>query len=72
MELAAKWHRVDRDRVFAMDVEYADLQQRTVGGRADEHGEVLTHVNAAHGVADHVPDLVVGYACLRAGSPILT
>jgi len=42
-----------------------------VGRRADEHGQVLAHVMSAHGVADRVLDVIVGYAVFRAGLPIL-
>jgi len=29
------------DRILAIQVEHADLQQRAVAGRADEHGQVI-------------------------------
>src|SRR5674536_42768 len=55
---------MDDDGVIPVDVEHADLQQRSVGRRSDEHGQVVTHGYRAHRVAGGVPDVRVGDAML--------
>jgi hypothetical protein len=62
---------VDDDRIVSLGVEDSDLQQRAVLRWADQHREVVVCM-AADGVADGVPDVLVGDSVLATGSPIRT
>jgi hypothetical protein len=62
---------VDDDRIVSLGVEDSDLQQRAVLRWADQHREGVVCM-AADGVADGVPDVLVGDSVLATGSPIRT
>ncbi len=55
---------MDDDRVVALDVEHADLEQRSVGRRADEHDQVIIQMHPSRGVANGVPYVCVVDAVL--------
>lgn len=55
VELGPQYVGVDDDGVVAVDVEDSDLQQCSVGGRSDEHDQVVVQVYASHCVSDRVP-----------------
>jgi hypothetical protein len=44
----------------------ADLEQRCVPGRADEHGEAIIKVLDRYSVANRVQDVVIDESCRRA------
>lgn len=50
---------MDDDRVVAVDVKDADLQEGSVGGWSNEHRQILFQDDAAHSCADGVPDVRV-------------
>ena len=52
------------DWVIAIDVEHADLEQRSVGCRANEDDQVIIEDYPSHGVANGMPDIRVGNAML--------
>ncbi len=51
VELGSKRHGVDDHRVVPLEAQDADLEYRPVGGRPDEHGQVLTEVTLSQRVA---------------------
>jgi hypothetical protein len=55
------------DRILAIQVKYADLQRRTIAGRADEHGQVIIHIDLPDGGADSVPDVGIAHPVLALG-----
>jgi len=55
---------VDDDRILAVQVKHADLHRRAVAGRADEHGQVIIHVDLLDGGADSVPDVGIVHPVL--------
>jgi hypothetical protein len=55
VELRSQRVSVDDDGVVAVDIEDSDLQQCSVGGRSDEHDQVVVQVYAPHSVSDRVP-----------------
>ncbi len=55
---------MDDDWVIALDIEYADLKQRSVGPRSDEHHQVIVQKHAPHGVANRMPYVRIDNAVL--------
>jgi hypothetical protein len=55
---------MNEDRVLAVDIEDAELQQRSVAGRPDQHCQLIVHDHAAYRGADGVQHVVVGDAVL--------
>jgi hypothetical protein len=70
VELPPQWHRVDGHGIVAIDIENTDLQERAIGRRADQHRQVVVHLDPTHRVANGVQDVRVTDAMLPAGSPI--
>jgi hypothetical protein len=52
------------DRILAIQVKHADLQRRAIAGRADEHGQVIIHVDLPDGGADSMPDVGIAHSVL--------
>jgi hypothetical protein len=46
---------MDHDRIVALDIENADLEQRAVESWADEQDQVITQKHPSHSVANRVP-----------------
>ena len=63
---------MDDDGILTVDIEDADLQQRSVVGWSDQHCQFLVRDHAAHRGADRVQHVVIGDAVLPAGAPIRT
>lgn len=64
MELGSQWLGVDDDGVLAVDVEDADLEQRSVARWPDQHDQVIIEEHSSHRVANGVPYVPVGDAVL--------
>ena len=52
------------DRILAIQVKHADLQRCAIAGGADEHGQVIIHVDLSDGGADSVPDVGIAHPVL--------
>ncbi len=55
---------MDHDWVVAFDIEDADLKERPVRRRADEHRQVVVERYSSHRIANRVP-------YVRLGDPVL-
>ncbi len=55
---------MDDDWIIALDIEHADLEQRSVGCRSDEHHQVIIEKDAPHSVANGVPYVRIDDAVL--------
>ena len=55
---------MDYDRILAVDVENTDLQQRAGGCRPDQHGQILSHLDATDRITNRVPDVCIADAVL--------
>ena len=63
IELVAESHGMDDHRIVAVEVQDADLQERAVAVRADEH-QNLIHVETLHRIANSVEHVIVIYTML--------
>jgi hypothetical protein len=64
VKLGTQPHRMNDDRILAIQVKHADLQRRAIAGRADEHGQVIIHVDLPDGGTDSMPDVGIVYPVL--------
>jgi hypothetical protein len=65
MELWSQGLSMDHDWVLAFDVEDADLKQRPVRCRANEHRQVVVEKYSSHRIANGMP-------YVRLGDPVLS
>ena len=55
---------MDDDWVIAFDIEYTDLEQRSVGRWSDEYHQVIVQEHTPHGVANGMPYVSIDKAML--------